>query len=43
MLGAGQPLFGETSDPKPMRLVSTRTIDDGLVLLSYEISRDLRA
>lgn len=37
VVGAGQPLFGETAGPKPMRLVSTRTVGDGLVLLGYQI------
>ena len=36
VLGAGQRLFGETSDQKPMRLVDTKTIGDGLVFLTYE-------
>jgi dihydrofolate reductase len=35
VLGAGERLFGETSDKKPMRFVSARTIDD-LALLIYE-------
>jgi dihydrofolate reductase len=35
-LGTGERFFGETSDQKPMRLVSTRTIGDGLVSLTYE-------
>jgi dihydrofolate reductase len=35
VLGAGERLFGETNDKKPMRLVSTRTVDD-LALLIYE-------
>jgi len=39
VLGAGERLFGETSDRKPMRLVSTRTVDD-LALLTYETVRD---
>lgn len=30
-LGAGERLFGETSDKKAMRLVGTRTIGDGLI------------
>ena len=37
VLGAGQRLFGETSDRKPMRLVGTTTIGDGLALLTYEM------
>ena len=36
VLGAGERLFGETSDKKPMRLVDTRTIGDGLAFLTYE-------
>ena len=39
VLGAGERLFGETSDKKPMRLVSLRTVDD-LALLTYETVRD---
>jgi len=35
-LGAGERLFGETSDKKPMRLVNTETIGDGLAFLTYE-------
>ena len=40
VLGAGERLFGETSDKKAMRLVGTRTVGDGLVRLTYEIVRD---
>jgi dihydrofolate reductase len=40
VLGAGEHLFGETSDKKPMRLVENRTIGDGLVLLTYQPGRD---
>ncbi len=36
VLGTGDRLFGETSDKKPMRLVSTQTIGDSLALLTYE-------
>ena len=36
VLGAGERLFGEGSEKKPMRLVSTRTVDD-LALLIYEL------
>ena len=39
VLGAGERLFGETSDMKPMRLVNTRTIGDGLAYLTYELVR----
>jgi len=40
VLGAGERLFGETSDKKPMRLIETRTLGDGLALLTYELIRD---
>ena len=40
VLGAGERLFGETSDKKPMRLVDTRTIGDGVAILTYETVRD---
>ena len=36
VLGAGERLFGETSDKKPVRLLGTRTVDD-LALLTYEL------
>ena len=36
VLGAGERLFGETSDKKPMRLISIQTIGDGLAFLTYE-------
>ncbi|MFL5830442.1 MAG: dihydrofolate reductase family protein [Solirubrobacteraceae bacterium] len=39
VLGAGERLLGEHGDKKPMRLVDTKTIGDGLVLLSYEFVR----
>jgi dihydrofolate reductase len=39
-LGAGERLFGETSDKKPMRLVDTQTLGDGLAYLTYELVRD---
>jgi dihydrofolate reductase len=40
VLGAGERFFGETSDKKPMRLVETRTIGDGLLMLTYELVRE---
>ena len=40
VLGAGQRLFGETSDKKPLRLVDARTIGDGLAFLTYRRVRD---
>jgi dihydrofolate reductase len=39
VLGAGERLFGETGDMKPMRLLEARTIGDGLAFLTYEIVR----
>jgi dihydrofolate reductase len=40
VLGAGERLFGETSDKKPMRLTGNRAVGDGLVFLTYECVRD---
>src|SRR5215204_5823981 len=39
VLGAGERLFAETSDKKPMRLVDTRTIGHGVASLTYETVR----
>jgi dihydrofolate reductase len=39
VLGAGERLFGETSDKKPIRLVDSRTVGNGLAFLTYEIVR----
>jgi dihydrofolate reductase len=39
VLGAGERLFGETSDQRPVRLVETRTVDD-LAYLTYEVVRE---
>jgi dihydrofolate reductase len=39
VLGRGERLFGETSDMKPLRLLSARTIGDGLAFLTYELVR----
>jgi hypothetical protein len=39
VLGAGERFFGETSDKKPMRLLDTKTIGDGLAFLTYELVR----
>ncbi|HMH48436.1 MAG TPA: dihydrofolate reductase family protein [Solirubrobacteraceae bacterium] len=35
VLGAGERLFGEASDKKPMRLLDARTIGEGLAHLTY--------
>jgi dihydrofolate reductase len=40
VLGAGERLFGEISDKRPMRLVDTRTIDGDVLYLTYERIRD---
>jgi len=40
VLGAGERLFGETSDKKPMRLAGSQTLGDGVVFLTYEPVRD---
>jgi dihydrofolate reductase len=40
VLGAGERLFGETSDKKPIRPLCARTVGDSLVLLTYAIVRD---
>jgi len=40
VLGAGEHLFGETSDKNSMRLLDTRTIGDGLAFLTYEVARE---
>jgi hypothetical protein len=40
VLGAGERLFGETTGTKPLRLVDTRTIDNGVAFLTYEAVRD---
>jgi dihydrofolate reductase len=42
VLGAGEHLFGETSDKKPMRLVETQTLGDGIAYLTYELVRPSR-
>lgn len=40
VLGAGERLFGATSDKKPMRLVSATTMGRGLAFVTYEVARD---
>ena len=40
VLGAGERLFGATGDKKPVRLVDTRTVGDGIAILTYESVRD---
>jgi dihydrofolate reductase len=40
VLGAGERLFGETSDKKPMRLVDTQIVDGDVAFLTYAPVRD---
>jgi dihydrofolate reductase len=36
VLGSGKRLFGETSDKKPLRLVDSKTVGDGVGILVYQ-------
>ena len=36
VLGAGERLFGETSDQRSLRLAGTQTVGEGLTYLTYE-------
>jgi dihydrofolate reductase len=40
VLGSGKRLFGETSDKKPLRLVDSKTVGEGVAILIYEPARD---
>jgi dihydrofolate reductase len=40
VLGAGERLFGETSDARSLRLLGSQTIGDGLAFLTYELVSD---
>src|SRR5207247_5823331 len=42
VLGAGERLFGETSDKRSMRLLATRAVAGDLAYLTYEPVRDVR-
>src|SRR5262249_44720189 len=35
VLGAGRRLFGDTSDKKPLELVDSKTVGDGIAILTY--------
>ena len=35
VLGTGKRLFGETSDKKPLQLVDSKTVGDGVSILVY--------
>jgi len=41
VLGAGERLFGDTSDKRPLRLVNTTTIGEGLNFVTYEVVRNI--
>jgi dihydrofolate reductase len=36
VLGSGKRLFGDTSDTKPLRLVDSKVVGDGVTILVYE-------
>jgi dihydrofolate reductase len=36
VLGTGKRIFGETSDKKPLRLVDSKTVGDGVTILAYQ-------
>jgi dihydrofolate reductase len=36
-LGSGRRLLGETTEKKPMKLVDSKTIGDGVAILTYEL------
>jgi dihydrofolate reductase len=42
-LGTGKRLFGETSDKKPLRLVDSKVVGDGVSILIYEPAAESRA
>jgi len=39
VLGSGKRLFGESSDKKPLRLVDSKVVGDGVAILIYEPAR----
>src|SRR5436190_23592141 len=40
VLGAGERLFGDTTDKKPMRLVDTQTVERDVAFLTYQVVRE---
>ena len=36
VLGSGKRLFGETTDKKPLRLTDSKSVGDGIAILTYE-------
>ena len=43
VLGTGDRVFGETSDKKPLRLVDSKTVGDGIAILVYEPREEAKA
>jgi dihydrofolate reductase len=43
VLGGGKRLFGETSDKRRLRLADSKTVGDGITILTYERARDAAA
>ena len=41
VMGAGDRLFDQTSNPKRLRLVDTHTVGDSLTYLTYQCIRDV--
>ena len=39
LLGSGKRLFGDVGDKKPLRLTGSKTLGDGIALLTYEPAR----
>jgi dihydrofolate reductase len=42
-LGDGKRLFGETSNKKPLRLVDSRVVGDGVLILTYQPAQEAAA
>ena len=40
VLGAGKRLFGDTSDKKPLQLVNSKMVGDGIAILIYRLAED---
>jgi dihydrofolate reductase len=40
VLGSGKRLFGETTDKKPLRLVDSKVVGDGVAILIYKPARE---
>ena len=39
VLGSGKRVFGELNDKKPLRLVNSKIVGDGVAILTYEPTR----